>query len=115
MPSLAGIESKLAELVKLQAEKAAAAEPKEPTQEEKDEERMRELEAKITDLTDLLSGGATREKSEQMIGDARARVQSSKGEPRPFLKVYHDHGGKRIPTTRRTQVASFCLAFAGLH
>jgi hypothetical protein len=115
MPSLENIERKLSELVKLQADKAAAAEPKEPTQEEKDEERMREIEASIADLTDLMSGGVTRESAEQRMGDARERVESTKGEPRPFLKVYHDHGGKRIPTTRRTQVALFCLAFAGLH
>jgi hypothetical protein len=50
MPSLGNIEAKLNELVKLQADKAAAAKPKEPTQEEKDEERLRELEAKIADI-----------------------------------------------------------------
>jgi hypothetical protein len=100
MASLASIERKLDELVKQKAD----AEPKEPTQEEKDEERMREIEAKIKDLVDLLSGGVSRESADQRIGDARERVKSAKGEPRPLLRVYHDHGGKRIPTTRRTQV-----------
>ena len=107
MASLGSIARKLDELV----EQKAAAEPKEPTQEEKDEERMREIEAKITDLVDLLSDGVSRESADQRIGDAQARVASAKGEPRPLLKVYHDHGGKRIPTTRRTQVPFFFFGF----
>ena len=107
MASLGSIARKLDELV----EQKAAAEPKEPTQEEKDEERMREIEAKITDLVDLLSDGVSRESADLKIGDAQARVASAKGEPRPLLKVYHDHGGKRIPTTRRTQVPFFFFWF----
>jgi hypothetical protein len=99
MASLASIERKLDELVKQKAD----AEPKEPTQEEKDEERLREIEARIEDLTDLLSGGVSRESADRKIGDARDRVNSAKGEPRPLLRVFHDHGGKRISTTRRTQ------------
>ena len=99
MSSLASIERKLDELVK----QKAAAEPKEPTQEEKDEERMRELEAKIADLVEVLSSGTTRESADHSVSDAKDRVQTTQGEERPFLRVYHDHGGKRIPTTRRTQ------------
>ena len=99
MSSLASIERKLDELVKQKAD----AEPKEPTQEEKDEERMRELEAKIADLVEVLSSGTTRESADHSVSDAKDRVQTTQGEERPFLRVYHDHGGKRIPTTRRTQ------------
>jgi len=100
MASLASIANKLDELVK----QKAAAEPKEPTQEEKDEERMREIEAKIADLVELMSSGTTRESADHSVSDAKDRVQTTQGEERPFLRVYHDHGGKRIPTTRRTQV-----------
>lgn len=99
MPSLASIDAKLSELVKTKAD----AEPKEPTQEEKDEERLRELEAKITDLTELLSKGVTRESADRDVDTHRERAESCKGEKAPFLRVFHDHGGKRIATTRRTQ------------
>ena len=104
MPSLGNIEAKLNELVKLHADKAEAAKPKEPTQEEKDEERLREIEAKIADLVELIHAGTTRDSADSKVGEHRERVKSGKGEPRPLLKVYHDHGGKRIATTRRTQV-----------
>ena len=102
--SLQSIHTKLSELVKLQADKAEAAKPKEPTEEEKDEERLREVEAKLTDLLDLLSGDVTRESADAKIKTAEDRVESTKGEPAPFLRVFHDHGGKKIKTTRRTQV-----------
>lgn len=100
MAYLARIEQKLNKLVK--AKETEEAE-KEPTQEEKDEERLREIEERIEDLTDLLSQGVTRKSADDKIGDSRERVKSGKGEPRPLLKVYHDHGGKKIATTRRTQ------------
>jgi hypothetical protein len=104
MPSLGNIEAKLNELVKMHADKAEAAKPKEPTQEEKDEERLRELEAKIADLVELIHTGTTRDSADVEVDDHRDRVKSGKGEPRPLLRVFHDHGGKRIATTRRTQV-----------
>jgi hypothetical protein len=104
MPSLGNIEAKLNELVKMHADKAEAAKPKEPTQEEKDEERLREIEAKIADLVELIHSGTTRESADVEVDDHRERVKSGKGEPRPLLRVFHDHGGKRIATTRRTQV-----------
>ena len=100
MSYLSRIESKLDELVR--AKKSEQAE-KEPTQEEKDEERLREIEERMSDLTDLLSEGVTRESADARVGEHRDRVKSGKGEPRPLLKVFHDPGGKRIATTRRTQ------------
>jgi len=102
MSNLSRIEAKLDELVK--AKKAEQTE-KQPTQEEKDEERMREIEERITDLIDLLNTGTTRESADAKIEEHRERVKSGKGEPRPLLKVYHEHKGKKIPTTRRTQVS----------
>jgi len=101
MSYLARIETKLNKLVK--AKEAEEAE-KEPTQEEKDEERLREIEERIEDLTDLLNQGVTRDSADDRAHEHRERVRSGKGEPRPLLKVFHDHGGKRIATTRRTQV-----------
>ena len=100
MPSLESIDRKLAELVKGHAAKAAA---EEPTDEERDEKRLREVEARIADLADLLQQGATREAADARIEAARQRVASGAGEARPLLRVFHDHGGRRIPTTRRTQ------------
>jgi len=100
MAYLARIEQKLNKLVK--AKETEEAE-KEPTQEEKDEERLREIEERIEDLTDLLNQGITRHSADDRVSDSRDRVKSGKGEPRPLLKVFHDHGGKRIATTRRTQ------------
>jgi hypothetical protein len=102
MSYLARIDRKLNELVK---SKNAEEAEKEPTQEEKDEERLREIEERMTDLIDLLSEGVTRESADARVGEHRERVKSGKGEPRPLLKVFHDHGGKRIATTRRTQVS----------
>ena len=101
MSYLGRIEAKLDELVR--AKKSEEAE-KQPTQEEKDEERMREIEEKITNLIELLNTDTTRESADERVGHARERVESGKGEPRPLLKVYHEHKGKRIATTRRTQV-----------
>jgi len=100
MSHLGRIEAKLDELVK--AKKAEETE-KQPTQEEKDEERLREIEERMTDLIELLNTGTTRESADAKIDEHRERVKSGKGEPRPLLKVYHEHKGKKIPTTRRTQ------------
>jgi len=100
MSNLSRIESKLDELVR--AKKSEQAE-KQPTQEEKDEERLREIEERVTDLIELLNTGTTRDSADDRVGEARERVKSGKGEPRPLLKVFHEHKGKKIPTTRRTQ------------
>lgn len=102
MSYLARIDRKLNALVKQKSEEEAE---QEPTEEEKDEERLREIEERIADLVDLLSEGVTRESADAKVGEHRERVKSCKGEPRPLLRVYHDHGGKRIATTRRTQAS----------
>lgn len=58
----------------------------------------------MADLVELLHQGATRQSADERVRTARQRVDSGEGESRPLLRVYHDHaGGKRIPTTRRTQ------------
>jgi hypothetical protein len=100
MPSLESIDRKLGELVKGQS---TTADANRPSEEERDEQRLREVEGRIADLVDLLQQGATREASDARIHTARQRVDSGAGEGRPLLRVFHDHGGKRIPTTRRTQ------------
>jgi len=111
MSYLGRIEAKLDELVR--AKKSEEAE-KQPTQEEKDEQRLREIEERVTDLIELLNEGTTREAADDKIGHARERVKSGKGEPRPLLKVYHEHKGKKISTTRRTQVSVDCESFSWL-
>jgi hypothetical protein len=100
MSHLGRIEAKLDELVRAKKGEEAA---KQPTQEEKDEQRLREIEERICDLTELLSGSVTRESADAKIEEGRERIKSGKGEPRPLLKVFHEHGGKKIATTRRTQ------------
>ena len=120
--SLSGIETKLDELVKMQREKTASKDSteknrkqtdgkKEQTQEEKDAIRLREIDSKITDLVDLLHTGVTRESADVKVDEHRARVNAvkAKGEPRTLQKVFHDHGGKRIATTTRTQVCTNSL------
>lgn len=98
---LAGLHEKLDKLIS-QGEKAEAE--KEPTPEEKDEERLREVDAKIEEVTSLLAGGHTRESVEREVGWHEARVASTRGESAPLVRVFHEtDGGKRIPTTRRTQ------------
>lgn len=108
MASLLSLNSKLDHIVKsLSSKKAQDGEgpsiEKPPTQEEIDEERLREIEAKIEDITDLLSQNLSRESVDKEIEGHENRVKSTSGESVPYLRVYHDHGGKRIPTTRRTQ------------
>jgi hypothetical protein len=131
--SLSDIEAKLNELVKMQREKSSSkasrattdgqasqkqaskaptkgessqGSDKEQTQEEKDEARLREIDSKITDLVDLLHAGVTRASADAKVDEHRTRERASraKGEPRSLQKVFHDHGGKRIATTTRTQV-----------
>jgi len=104
--SLTAIASKLDKLVELQTEKASASSTsavKEPTEEEKDDDRLREIESKLEDLTDLLAQGVTRDSADTKITTARDRVASGKNESKPFLRVFHEKGGKRLQTTRRTQ------------
>ena len=72
----------------------------------KDEERLRKIEPEIAEIVDLSASGTTRSNADAKIEEQRMRVESDKGEPRPLARVFHDHGAKRIPTTRRTQVAS---------
>jgi len=101
--SLDTIASKIDKLVEMHGEKAGNAVEKEPTEEEKDEERLREVEAKLEDLSDLLSQGVSRESADDKIDEAKTRVASGKGESKPLLRVFHQKGGKKLPTTRRTQ------------
>jgi hypothetical protein len=100
MSYLGRIEAKLDKLVSAKEKEKAE---KQPTQEDKDQERLMEIEQKICDLTDLLSDNVTRESADGKIDEFRERVKSGVGEPRPFLRVFHEHGGKKISTTRRTQ------------
>jgi hypothetical protein len=77
----------------------------EPTQEEKDDVRLRKIESDIADIVDLIHTGTTRDSANSKVENHRQRVRSDIGEPRPLARVFHDHGGKRIATTKRTQVS----------
>lgn len=104
MSGLTALHAKLDKIAASIGNKQSTAKPeKPPTAEEKDEERLREVEAKIAEVTDLLASNADRDTVDRHIAGHRARVRSADAESKPRLRVFHDHGGKRIQTTRRTQ------------
>ncbi len=99
--SLATIEKKLDAIIE---KSGAEKQPADKSQEELDEERLKEIEQKLTDLIELIHAKVTRESLDKDVETHRKRVESTKGESRPYTQIYHEHGssGKKIPTTRRT-------------
>lgn len=98
---LSSIEAKLDALIDSKPNAKAAAKP--PTQEELDEERLRELTKIIKELLDMLAHGVSRQSADEEVDRLRRRVASGEDEGKPLLRVYHDHGGRKVCTTRRTQ------------
>lgn len=80
---------------------SSGAKPKKPTQEELDEERLREIEAKVKELLQLISEGHDREKADAALGEARAKRDEQAGNRKE--RVYHrERVGKSIPMTQHT-------------
>lgn len=101
---LSSIEAKLDALISSKTEtNGKAAQEKPPTQEEKDEERLKELAGIIKELLDLLAQGVSRQSADEEVERLRQRVASGEDEDRPLLRVYHSHSAGKVPTTRRTQ------------
>jgi hypothetical protein len=76
---------------------------KKPTQEELDEERLREIEAKVKELLQLISDGHDRERADAALGEARARRDEQAGNRRE--RTYHKEDkatNKAIPMTQHT-------------
>ena len=69
------------------------------TEEEKDEQRLAELEMKMTDLLDLLAANVTRSESVKKEKAARTRVSERENEPRPRAKAFHKHASGSVSTT----------------
>jgi hypothetical protein len=102
---LCSIEAKLDALIGATSDqaKSTGAQVKPPTQDEIDEKRLKELAPVIKELLDMLGKGVSRQSADEEVSRLRSRVSSCEDEPRPLLRVYHDHAGTKVPTTRRTQ------------
>jgi hypothetical protein len=96
--SLASIAEKLDKLVKAKEEEETES------PEQRDERRLRELDKCIEDAIDLITSAVTRDSVDSDEQSHKQRIDSCKGESRPFLRVMHKHqgGSKRFPTYRRT-------------
>jgi len=82
---------------------SAGAKPKKPTQEELDDERLREIEAKIKELLQLISQGHDREKADAALGEARATRDEQQGNRKE--RTFHKEAqgsGKPIPMGQHT-------------
>ena len=84
---------------------SSGAKPKKLTQEELDEERLREIEAKVKELLQLISEGHDREKADAALGEARATRDEQAGNRKE--RTYHreEKGlslSKSIPMTQHT-------------
>lgn len=83
---------------------SSSAKPKKPTQEELDEERLREIEARIKELTRLMSEGMDRPTADERLGRAREERDAHKGNKKE--RAFHKPpggGGKPIAVSRHTQ------------
>lgn len=77
-----------------------SAKPK-PTQEELDEQELREVESKIKELISLMREGHHREKADEGLAKARDNHENNKNDK---TAAFHRHeGGKHITTTNHTK------------
>lgn len=72
------------------------------TPEELDEEELREVEAKITEVLDLMTARHHRERTDESLLVARARRDEHTGNRQP---VYHHSGSHHAATTMHTKTA----------
>ena len=85
---------------------SAGAKPKKPTQEELDEERLREIEARIKELTKLIADGHDRPGADTKLQAARDQRDEQKGNKRERAYYREEPGkgaGKPIPVTQHTR------------
>ncbi len=72
------------------------------TEEEKDEQLLREIESKIKEVTELMANGHTREIVDEHIEDARTLRELHENDT---SSVFHITPSGHVPTTRRTQTS----------
>ena len=75
-----------------------SAEPK--TQQEKDEEELREVEAKLTDILDLMTQRKSRRTAEDELMQARQSHGIHEGNKQPVMHITQRH---HVPTTMHTK------------
>lgn len=72
------------------------------TPEELDEEELREVEAKMKEVLDLMTARHHRDRVDEQLETARARRDEHAGNRQP---VFHIHGSHHAPTTMNTKTA----------
>ena len=72
------------------------------TPEEKDEEELREVEAKVKEVLDLMTARKHRERVDQALLEARAKRDEHRGN---MQSVFHITGSHHAPTTMHTKTA----------
>jgi hypothetical protein len=80
--------------------KRMSKKPAEKTPEELDEEELREVEGKMKEVLELMTGRHDRERTDEKLGTARARRDEHKGNRQP---VHHIKGGYHAATTMHTK------------
>jgi hypothetical protein len=74
--------------------------PPEKTPEELDEEELREVEAKMKEVLDLMTARQRRDETDARLLEARARRDDHTGNRQP---VFHISGSHHAPTTMHTK------------
>jgi hypothetical protein len=77
----------------------SAAKPK--TEEELDEEELRDVESKLTEVLDLMTARLSRDQTDVSLEAARIRRYENAGNIQPVFHV--THGGHHVPTTMHTK------------
>ncbi len=72
------------------------------TPEELDEEELREVEGKVTEVMDLMTARHHRDKTDEQLDLARSRRDEHTGNKQA---VFHIHGSHHVPTTMHTKTA----------
>jgi hypothetical protein len=72
------------------------------TPEEQDEEELREVEGKVTEVMDLMTARHHRDRTDEQLDLARSRRDEHAGNKQA---VFHIHGSHHVPTTMHTKTA----------
>jgi DNA polymerase III delta prime subunit len=74
-----------------------------PTQEELDEERLREIEARMKELIQLMSDGVDRPKADERLQTARTTRDTHKGNRKERVFYREKGAGRPIPVSQHTR------------
>jgi sulfopyruvate decarboxylase TPP-binding subunit len=78
----------------------ASAKSPEKTQEELDEEELREIEGKIHEILELMTKRKSRDETDEILSRARQSAEESTNNP---MQVIHIHKSYHAPTTMHTK------------